>query len=713
MAFLKWTSATAILALAASAAMAMGRKVMTQAVPIRIEFKADGAHDVDIEAIGPDAWEIRTTGGDPYVLTKPFPEPVEARRHPVLAFEYFCPSGIDSFQVFLGPAFSEKRSVRAGKLGVAEGWIKHSVDLSQTPAWTGTVPSLRLDFGRIAGRTIRIRNIVLRPYNAREIALAASRAEREAAKKRLAADLARYLAADFPCRVTRVSVGPDDLTVRWDLGGRDPRSIVLCEVPAWQNVTETGKFIFETPLPERESSITLPRFSDAGGLRHDRLLSAWVLAEKGGGDRRRLVSHARYADDDAIRGARNLPPPRPRSRKGLGGFDPARCGNGADADALGIGYATVNIVLSFMRPGPAKDTMPFEYCGRTYYAARPMIERYDRVARFCAERNIVVSAIILVPKPRGFAGDLGRYFTHPEYDEHGIFAMPNFTTAEAVNYYAAAMQFLAERYSREDGRFGRIHYWIMHNEVDAGWVWTNAGRQPLHNYLNMYHKSMRIGHLIARQYDRNARAFISLTHHWTYTEDPHFYLPKELLEIFARWSAAEGDFEWGIAYHPYPQSLWNPRSWEDRKVDFTFNTPLITFKNIEVLDAWVRQPFMKFRGTVLRKLHLSEQGPNSPDYSEKSLRDQAACMAYAWKKIEVLDTIEAFQYHNWIDNRHEGGLRLGLRMFPGKEYKCTPKPIWYVYKALDTPEEDAACEFAKKVIGIRDWSEVRHTGPIR
>ena len=59
-------------------------------------------------------------------------------------------------------------------------------------------------------------------------------------------------------------------------------------------------------------------------------------------------------------------------------------------------------------------------------------------------------------------------------------------------------------------------------------------------------------------------------------------------------SAAEGDFDWAIAYHPYPQNLFDPRVWADTEATFTFDTPKITYKNLEVLDAWVRQPRARF-----------------------------------------------------------------------------------------------------------------------
>jgi hypothetical protein len=113
-------------------------------------------------------------------------------------------------------------------------------------------------------------------------------------------------------------------------------------------------------------------------------------------------------------------------------------------------------------------------------------------------------------------------------------------------------------------------------------------------------------------------------------------------------------------------------------------------------------------------IHLTEQGLNSPDYSEKSLQEQAAGMAYAWKKIQPLETIELFHYHNWVDNRGEGGLRIGLRKFPDDEADpLGKKPIWYVYQALGTDREDEPTVFAKRIIGIKDWSEIRHSTEIR
>jgi hypothetical protein len=224
---------------------------------------------------------------------------------------------------------------------------------------------------------------------------------------------------------------------------------------------------------------------------------------------------------------------------------------------------------------------------------------------------------------------------------------------------------------------------------------------------------MRLSHLIARQYDSHAKAYVSLTHYWTWTANFRYMPGRDVLKHLLAFSRVEGDFEWGIAHHPYPESLREPKTWQDKKATFAFDSPLITFKNIEVLDAWVKLPAHRYQGRQVRSVHLTEQGPNSRDYSATALAEQAASMAYVWQKIRALDAIEGFQFHNWIDNRKEGGLRIGLRRFADDpDEPLGAKPVWHVYRALDTPDEAAACAFALPIVGVKQWSDVVYRGPI-
>jgi hypothetical protein len=185
------------------------------------------------------------------------------------------------------------------------------------------------------------------------------------------------------------------------------------------------------------------------------------------------------------------------------------------------------------------------------------------------------------------------------------------------------------------------------------------------------------------------------------------------MEILLQYTKAEGDFEWAMAQHPYPQSLFEPKTWLDSQVNYTFNSQLITFKNLEVLNAWIKLPEVLYKGKKKRTLWLSENGTNSRSYSKEDLDNQAAGFAYTWKKMQALDGIDGFQWHNWMDNRIEGGLRIGLRRFPDDETEPSgAKPVWYVFKAADAYNESDIFDPYKKIIGITDWNQVRYKSPI-
>lgn len=174
--------------------------------------------------------------------------------------------------------------------------------------------------------------------------------------------------------------------------------------------------------------------------------------------------------------------------------------------------------------------------------------------------------------------------------------MPNLTTAKAFNLYAAALEHMASTHCTPGNR---ISHWIMHNEVDFANEWTNMGDQPMMRYLDRYIKSMRICYNIARQYDQNASVLGSYTHCWTLADGN--YAPKKMLEATVAYSEAEGDFRWGVAYHPYPQDLTKPSFWiDDTQATYSLNSKYVTFKNLEVIDAWIRQKENFYKGKTKR-----------------------------------------------------------------------------------------------------------------
>jgi hypothetical protein len=531
--------------------------------------------------------------------------------------------------------------------------------------------------------------------------------KRDPARSATKEALRAYLDRGFPGRIEEVEVGKSSVRVKGDIG-REKGALFLAEIPmemiegdarGWETLIEIGR-------DDRGGfAMELPRLRPRDGWQHDRLLSRWQIVRKEG-DRIEPLSHAHYADKVESRSP-GPEPAKPKNKKGLGGWHAGRLPN--ELEELGVSAVTVNVMIhSLVSLEAGEGTTPFQWQGRTYHARGKALEGLDTTFLEARKHGVMVSAILLVANPAKDGSAVVKTLGHPHATPDGIFAMPDVTSEEGIALYGAILNLMAERWSRPDGKYGRVHHWIMHNEVDAGWVWTNAGEKPDIVYMDLYQRSMRMMDLIARQYDPNSRAFISLTHHWANRGEARWYGSRRMLELLRDFCRAEGDFPWALAYHPYPQDLFNPRTWEDGQATFGFDSEKITPKNLEVLDAFMKQPAFRYRGEV-RPVHLSENGFNSKDYSAKELADQAAGMALAWKKIAALSSIQSWQYHNWIDNRHEGGLKIGLRKFPDEPGDpLGKKPIWNLYRDLGTEREDAAAEPYLKVVGVENWRAVRH-----
>ncbi|WP_367619495.1 DUF5722 domain-containing protein [Alistipes communis] len=377
-------------------------------------------------------------------------------------------------------------------------------------------------------------------------------------------------------------------------------------------------------------------------------------------------------------------------------------------DDLGITSATVNVSpLQFMYLSPAKAGMvEHAYCGETYYFDTEKLDALDATLRETAARDITVAAILLVdPAAEARDAELGALLQHPDYTR-GTYTMPNMTTPKAVRAYAAMIDFLAQRYCREDDAYGRIAHWIVHNEVDGGVDWTNMGDDKLvTTYTNAYVKSMRLCASIVRQYDANAEFFASFSHSWSRASNPGWYPVRDMVGLLGDFSRAEGDFRWALACHSYPETISDPCTWREPNATFAMNTPFVTLKNLEVLSKWALTPANLFRGTTRRSVWLSEAGTNSPTYAEADLRNQCAGFAYGWKKIAALPGIDGIQWHNWFDHRNEGTLRIGLRRYPDDaEDPGGKKPIWETYRDAGTDREEESFAPFLSVIGIPDWN---------
>ena len=641
---------------------------------------------------------IETTDGDPWATTGVFAEDVPEECN-VLEFEYQTALGMSNLELFfmdVKTGIDPVHSMSAGQVPASEEWASFSVRLKEYRKnfnWGKKGDNLRMDFGTDPNNTIQMRNIRLRVMNDEEKKEEEEEKNEALNKEKYEQGIKDYLSKEYPCHITDVTVGETSVTIQGDYTGEG--TFFLGEIPPFVDMFKTEKVEFKIPLSENSFSIQLDRYVTVGDFKYDRLLSKWAVFKEGA-DVDELVSHARYANVDAIHAKQSVEAVPLKSKKGLGGLINHELLT-HDLDELGISSATINIPISnFMHLSEQPGDIPYTYGGKTYYFNEQyLISSFDVVLQQTSQRGISVAGILLIAP----SGDAGELLKHPDYNGVAPYTMPNMTTVESTQCYAAALDFLAQRYSDPDMR---IAHWIIHNEVDGGIHWTNMGDKPIATFMDTYLRSMRMCYNIVHQYDQHSEVFISFSHGWNIAAGGGWYKVRDMLDLMNQFSKAEGDFFWSLACHSYPAQLGNPCTWDDAQVTFSMDTEYVTLKNLEVLDKWVGISQNQYKGNIRRSVWLSEAGTCSPSYEDKDLQDQAAGFAYGWKKINALDGINGIQWHSWFDHLGDG-VPLGLRKYSDEEYKGEAKPVWTTYQKAGTDEEDDYFKQYLERIGIKSW----------
>lgn len=383
-----------------------------------------------------------------------------------------------------------------------------------------------------------------------------------------------------------------------------------------------------------------------------------------------------------------------------------------DALALGVKHAALNFNLTPLPDLKGDTNNPsWESGGRRFFFRRSQVEAMDLRIKQLSDAGVLVYLIVLTYQSGDGARD--SLMIHPRCVTNAPNRLGNFNTVtdEGRRWFEAAMEFCAARWSGPDPKFGRVVGYIMGNEVNSHWWWANMGRVTMEEFADDYLRTVQVAHNAVRKRSNSSRVYISLEHHWNVRysagDDRQAFPGRTFIDYFARRAKDSGDFDWHVAFHPYPENLFEPRFWRDKSATTNvLTTPRITFKNIELLPQYLRRPELLFRGEP-RRVILSEQGFHTPKGTNGEII-QAAAYACAYKKIERVDGIGAFILHRHVDHPHEGGLLLGLRSFKPSAVEPRPKKMsWEVFRAADTSGWEKAFEFALPVAGLKSWKELR------
>ena len=371
-----------------------------------------------------------------------------------------------------------------------------------------------------------------------------------------------------------------------------------------------------------------------------------------------------------------------------------------DALRLGIRHAALNLQLGHILGRRSPDGEPESGdvdLGHGYTLRAAALRPLDAQIRPLARAGVSITLILLARATGDAAIDALQF--DPRYDAAAPNRLGAFRVLDDVgaDHYARLLSAIAARYG-PDSDIGRVDGYVVGNEVNSHWWWYNLGRAPVDEVAAQYAAAVRVFHRAIRTADPDARVYISLEHHWQARfgagDAEQSCAGRDLLDAFAARVRADGDFDWHVAFHPYPEDLFDCRFWEDSSAESRDDSPRITFRNLEVLTAYLGRDELRFGGEA-RRVILSEQGFHCPDGPDGP-RVQAEAFARAWQKVAALDGIDAFHYHRHVDHGGEGGLRFGLwtRREGSLFEPVERRPIWELFRVCDTPGGAGALEAA-------------------
>ena len=366
------------------------------------------------------------------------------------------------------------------------------------------------------------------------------------------------------------------------------------------------------------------------------------------------------------------------------------------------------------------DLIKYESNGKTYYFKNDYIKAQDGLISAYSKAGMNVT-LVVISWAKTVTKDYPRSLMYFNQTNRQTLAY-NTANDRGMEYWIAAMEFMADRYSKS-ANMGLVQKFIIGNEIDYTYDWYLL--EPLVTndkghyfavdfdvFMEEFARTFRLANLAVKKYNSEAKVCVSLTHNWALNSAEAYgssgtsvrqnsYRPKEIIDWLVRVEGARGDYDWGLAVHPYAVGT-NPSNPLKTDVAGTYGkpvtgdpdtTPWITVANLEMYQLYLQRPENLYNGKELRTVSLTETTVLSQKYGtegyQTSINEQAASIAqtyYRAANIPCIDQIAYFQPHDQTTTTY----MVGLMTADGVK-----KPAYDVWKYIDT---DKSFIYAEKYL---------------
>lgn len=242
---------------------------------------------------------------------------------------------------------------------------------------------------------------------------------------------------------------------------------------------------------------------------------------------------------------------------------------------------------------------------------------------------------------------------------------------------------------------------IIGNEVNQR-KWNYMAWTDWDSFVREYMQVFRVCYTAIKSQNAAANVYLSIDQCWdrnrptSHAEYYSYIDAKDFLIKFNSMINAGGNINWNVACHPYTVPLTYSKFWDLSGCDV--ETPaycrsqvadghMMTFQNISLLTDLLSTTDFQDQSGHVRDIIINEIGIDATHGED----NQIAALCAAFKAFERHPQITQFIYLNNLGD--------------GVDSRLSERG-WEVFNALGTPAEDQYMDWAKKHIGITEWSEV-------
>lgn len=384
----------------------------------------------------------------------------------------------------------------------------------------------------------------------------------------------------------------------------------------------------------------------------------------------------------------------------------------SDAQELGVAHTIIDVAINeYLTDETAEDALSYLYGNKTYYIHQQALDLLDHRIKVLSDAGVHIYLDLVLSTPTAGQSAALDCLYAAELSESARLYGINVYDSTASQYLESFVAFLAKRYTAENGAYGFAGSFLFGYDVNSNRNWNYMGAAALEDYLNVYIAGFRIVDTALRSVYAEGRTYLPLANNFNAarpliaaaSDATLDYSARDFLDLFAAKINAAGAIPWRVAISA---SASDPEYLDIRTDEYITNdqnTPYLSVENIDVLCTYLSQSPFLYQGTQF-PIFIKEFGLSADPTQQEDVIMQAAIYAYAYYKVEFQTQIEAMIYYRHIDHSEDGYRYYGLWTSDADANPDTQKPLYRVFKYIDTSQSTTVTAFALSPLGYASWN---------